>query len=79
MVSDLGSGAMRTLVAGASISAINDVTPQNQQFRANAQGVLYLDVTVSSSGTGAANTISLGAPVGIVAAPAAPTGIRIVR
>jgi len=79
MVSDLGSGALRTLVAGASISAISDVTPQNQQFRANAQGVLYLDVTVSSSGTGSANTISLGAPVGIVAAPAAPTGIRIVR
>jgi hypothetical protein len=49
-------------------------------FAANGQGVLYLDVVVGSSGTGPANTITIGTAVGVVQPPPqAPTSLRIIR
>jgi len=79
VVSDLGPQASRTVTGGSAISGLSDVaTGATSSMTANAQGVLYLQVTVGSNGTGAENTISLGAPVGGVTPPGAPTGVRLV-
>jgi hypothetical protein len=90
LVSDMGSGASRTITGGANISSITDVAAQTASpFTANAYGLVYLDIVVGGTGTGASNTVSIGAPVGgapeptgvppTSIAPQAPTTVRIIR
>lgn len=79
MISGIGPGATRTITPGGAIASVTDVQPTGTQFKANPQGVLYLQVVVVASGTGGANTLTLGAPVGLATPPAPPTGLRILR
>ena len=79
VIAGFGPSATRTVTAGGNITSMsNAATGGGVTFTSTPQGVLYASVTVAASGTGAANTITLGTASASGNPPQAPGGVRIV-